>query len=88
MSLLKNVAKGKQVRPRRTVIYGTHGVGKSTFAAKFPVPIFVQTEDGAADLDVAKLPLCQDLMEAVGAIVELVAATTNTKRWSSIRLTG
>lgn len=71
MSLLKNVAKGRQVRPRRTVIYGTHGVGKSTFAAKFPVPIFIQTEDGCADLDVAKLPLCQDLMTAVGAIVEL-----------------
>jgi len=71
MSMLSEVKKGRQTRPRRTVLYGTHGVGKSTFASKFPDPIFIQTEDGCADLDVAKLPLCQSLIDAMGAIIEL-----------------
>ena len=30
----------------RVLIHGQEGVGKTTIAAKFPVPIFLQTEDG------------------------------------------
>jgi len=32
--------------PPRILIYGSEGVGKTTLAAKFPGPIFLQTEDG------------------------------------------
>lgn len=39
-------------RPPRMVIYGQHGVGKSTFAAHCPNPIFIQTEDGLDALGV------------------------------------
>ena len=39
-------------RPRKIVIYGTHGIGKSSLAAAFPVGpvIFLPTEDGYQDL--------------------------------------
>jgi hypothetical protein len=32
--------------PPRILIYGSEGVGKTSLAAKFPAPIFLQTEDG------------------------------------------
>jgi hypothetical protein len=44
-------------RPPRIVIYGTSGIGKSTFAASAPNPIFIPTEDGAAALAVPTFPL-------------------------------
>ena len=33
-------------RPPRIFPYGIHGVGKSTFAASAPNPVYIQTEDG------------------------------------------
>lgn len=71
MSFLESVHLGPVKRPRRTVLYGVHGIGKSTWAASWPNPIFVPTEDGIADLDVARFPLCLELNSAYGAIIEL-----------------
>jgi len=39
------------------MIYGPHGVGKSTFAASAESPIFIQTEDGLGDIDCSRMPL-------------------------------
>lgn len=44
-------------KPARVVCYGTSGIGKSTFAANAPNPIFIPTEDGAAALAVPTFPL-------------------------------
>lgn len=71
MSLLDSITKGKQEKPRRTVLYGVHGVGKSTWASCWPDPIFVATEDGINDLDVSAFPLCLELNSAYQAIIEL-----------------
>lgn len=55
------VISGKQPRPpRRMVVFGTHGVGKSTFAAKADNPIFIQTEDGLGDIECSKFPLAKE----------------------------
>lgn len=71
MSLLDSVTKGKKQKPRRTVLYGVHGIGKSTWASQWPDPVFVATEDGIADIDVHSFPLCLDLDEAYQAVMEL-----------------
>lgn len=71
MSRLSTVTKGKQRRPRRTVVYGTHGIGKTTWASCWPEAVFVPTEDGCGDLDVSAFPLCETLEDAWGAIIEL-----------------
>jgi hypothetical protein len=68
---LASIRKGPQALPPRIVIYGEHGLGKSTFGASAPNPIFIQTEDGLASLDVASFPLAarhEDVLEAVGAL--------------------
>ncbi len=53
---LANVVRGKQEKPIRALIYGVAGVGKSTFGACAPDPIFLCSEDGTAHLDIARLP--------------------------------
>jgi hypothetical protein len=46
------ITSGKQSRAQRVVIYGVESVGKSTFAAKFPKPLFLDIEQGTSHLDV------------------------------------
>lgn len=50
------ITQGKINRPQRVVIYGTEGIGKSTFASHFPDPLFIDTEGSTAHLDVKRLP--------------------------------
>ena len=49
------ITKGKQARAQRVVIYGTEGIGKSTFAAQFPDPLFIDTEGSTSNMDVKRL---------------------------------
>ena len=42
--------------PQKIVIYGTPGIGKTTFAGTFPNPILMRFEDGAAALDIPTFP--------------------------------
>ena len=51
---------GKKPKPRTTVLYGVHGVGKTTWAAQAPNPIVVDVEDGSADLDVTRTPVIKN----------------------------
>jgi hypothetical protein len=46
------ITTGKQTRAQRVVIYGVESVGKSTFAAQFPKPLFLDIEQGTSHLDV------------------------------------
>jgi len=39
------ITAGKISRTQKCVIYGCEGVGKSTFASKFPKPLFLAKED-------------------------------------------
>jgi hypothetical protein len=46
------VRRGKQQRPQKVLIYGVEGIGKSSLAAQWPDPMFLDTEDRLAHLDV------------------------------------
>lgn len=47
--------RGKMKQPVRTVIYGQEGCGKTTLAAQWPEPLFIDTENGSNQLDVERL---------------------------------
>jgi|694.fasta_scaffold15036_7 hypothetical protein len=71
MSVLNLVKSGKQDKPRKTLLYGVHGSGKSTWASQWPKPLFLDLENGVADLDVVSIN-CHDSIDlAWGAIIEL-----------------
>ena len=51
------ITKGKQTRPQRVVIYGVESVGKTTFAAQFPAPLYLDIEGGTAHLDTDRVEI-------------------------------
>jgi hypothetical protein len=68
---LSQTRKGPVASPFKIVLYGLEGVGKSTFAAEAPRPIFMDVEGGTDDLDVERLPAVATFEEALAAIDEL-----------------
>ena len=65
MSLISSITKGREAQPPRIMIYGSEGVGKSTFAALAPNPVFVQAEDGLSEIDCSKFPLAKSFDDVV-----------------------
>lgn len=53
---LSHVRKGRISAPLRVLCYGAEGVGKSTFAAGAPRPLWLGAEGGTGHLDVDRLP--------------------------------
>ena len=50
------ITRGPQYKAQKVLIYGVEGIGKTTFAAQFPRPLFIDTEGGSNTYDVARLP--------------------------------
>lgn len=69
--LLAQARHGPQPMPRRLLLYGVQGVGKSTFAASAPGAIFLPTEDGLSDIDCTALPVFRDFSRLIQALREL-----------------
>ena len=40
------INKGIKKRPLKVLLYGTEGIGKSTFASQFPHPVLIDLESG------------------------------------------
>lgn len=57
---LTSITRGKLDKPPRVLLYGVEKIGKSTFAAGAPSPVFLCAEDGTSELDVARFrePTC------------------------------
>ena len=53
-------------------IYGTEGVGKTTFAAKFPGAVFIDTEGSTKHMDVARF----DPPQAYGDVLDQLSEKT------------
>ena len=68
---LTDIHVGRKPSPRKIVLYGIHGIGKSTFAANADTPIFIPTEEGVNDIDCASFPLCRTFEEVMSRISEL-----------------
>ena len=49
------IKRGIQTGPQKIVLYGPEGIGKSTFGAQFPTPLFLDVEGGTRHIDVARV---------------------------------
>jgi len=72
MSMLDTIQNGKEAKPPRIMLYGSEGIGKSTFGAKAPKAIFLPTEDGLGEIDCHKFPLAKDLNAVFMSLEALV----------------
>ena len=68
---LNSIRRGKALHAPRIFLYSTHGIGKSTFAASAPNPIFICTEDGLGSIDTASFPLAKSSDDVMSAIKSL-----------------
>lgn len=50
------IIRGKIQSAKKVLIYGPEGIGKSTFASRFPEPLFIDTEGSTKEMDVARTP--------------------------------
>lgn len=50
------ITRGKIRGAKKVLVYGPEGIGKTTFAAGFPEPVFIDTEGSTKEQDVARLP--------------------------------
>lgn len=68
---LDSIKRGTELKPPRIFLYSVEGIGKTTFAASAPKPIFIQTEDGLGSISAARFPLVQaveQVREAIGTL--------------------
>lgn len=50
------ITSGVVSSAQKVVIYGPEGIGKSTFAAQFPDPVFIDTEGSTKKLNIRRFP--------------------------------
>lgn len=72
MGFLDKVTGTKRRAPRRVMVYGIHGIGKSTFAANAPGAVFIPCEDGLANIDSKAFPLAKSYADVVACLNELL----------------
>jgi AAA domain len=68
---LASLNRTTALKPPRTLIHGVHGVGKTTFAAGAPDPVFILTENGLGTLEVPHFPparIFDEVMQALAAL--------------------
>lgn len=68
---LNQLVRAAHPKPPIMTVYGVHGIGKTTFAAQAPSPVFVQTEDGLGTLACPHFPLAATFEDAIGALAAL-----------------
>lgn len=71
-NLLDTIITGTRPQPRRCLLYGPHGIGKSTWAAKADGHVFIDIEDGLSNIYCSRLPVVSDWNEVRSQIAALV----------------
>lgn len=71
-----NISSGKILSAQKVVVYGPEGIGKSTFAAQFPDPLFIDTEGSTKHIDVRRF----DKPSSWQMLLEQVRYVINTKK--------
>lgn len=68
---MDGVIVGKAAKPRRIVLYGVKGIGKSTWAAGAPNPIFIQCEEGLEDIGASRFAKAEKFQDVLDRFEQL-----------------
>lgn len=74
---LSTIKTGVRIKPPKLTVMGVAGIGKTTFAAGAPDPIFLFTEEGQGKLDVARFeprpgdPVLRSWLEVMDCVTSL-----------------
>lgn len=70
---LKSISRTRRLEAPKILLTGEPKIGKSTWAASAPNPIFISTEDGLSGIDTNAFPLAKtldDVYQAIGTLHE------------------
>lgn len=76
---LESIRTTGEIKPPRILIHSTHGIGKTTFCANAPDPIFLQTEDGEGSLSLNTFGLLKDYNEVIEGLDSLILGSHKFK---------
>ena len=68
---LASIRRSGRPKPPMVMMYAVHGIGKTTFGASAPRPIFIQTEDGLGKIETdtfGVLKTFDEVMDAIGTL--------------------
>jgi hypothetical protein len=68
---LNSIKRSGKPKPPTMLVYGVHGIGKTSFAASAPNPIFLQIEDGLGTIEADTFGILKtytEVMEAIGSL--------------------
>lgn len=74
------ILEGKIQKAIKTVIYGPEGIGKTTIAAQFPDPLFIDTEGSTNQIDVKRLKAPTSFAE----LLQMIDWVVQTKPCSTL----
>lgn len=69
-----NIKSGKVPRPQKIIVYGPEGIGKTTFAASFPDPVFIDTEGSTYHMDVRRVDKPSSWTELLATVKQFAAS--------------
>ena len=73
MTMMQGIRRGTRFLPRRAMMHGVQGVGKSTWGASSDHPVFIPTEDGLGGITCDSFPLAKCTDDVFTALSELLA---------------
>lgn len=80
---------GKTGTALKVVIYGPEGIGKTTFASRFPNPVFIDTEGSTSHYDLQRFPaptswamLLEEVQQAAGSPACCRTLVIDTADWA------
>lgn len=83
------IQRGAIIKAKKVVVYGPEGIGKTSFAADFPRPVFIDTEGGSSAYDLARLPrptswtmLRQEIEQIIGDKTSCSTLVIDTIDWA------
>ena len=79
MSILSKIKRGGNSLPPRIILSGPEGIGKSTFGASAPNPLFIAQESGLTGLDHVERITPETYADVTGTVQELLANDHNYK---------
>lgn len=78
MSMLSKITTGRIEKPLFMCVYGDAGIGKTTFASTAPKTLFITTEEGTNEMDVARVQV-NSWEEMTSLLSELIEKPTDYK---------
>lgn len=76
--MLDTIQRGRKLKPLAMLVYGVHGIGKSTFPTEAPFPIYIGAEEND-EIDADRFPKIEKWSQLISQLTSLLNDKHNYK---------